>query len=95
MYQINRRRDSRLGIPGLEINRLLKWSCLERRTAQFVVGETATVSEDSPSNFAVRLEVDINTAPEYSKSLEPGNLADLFGEFVDLGTEIAEKGDIP
>lgn len=95
MYQINRRRDSRLGIPGLEINRLRKWSCIERRTAEFVIGETATVSEDSPSKFAVRLEFDINTVPEYPKSLERGNLADLFGEFVDLGAEIAEKGDIP
>jgi hypothetical protein len=95
VYQINRRRDSRLGVPGLQINRLSKWSCLERRMAQLMVGETTTVSENAPSNFAVRLEVDINTVPEYPESLEPGNLVDLFGEFVDLGLEIAERGDIP
>jgi hypothetical protein len=94
MYQINRRRNSRLGIPGLEINRLLKWSCLERRMAQFVVSGTETATEESPSKFAVRLEADINTVPEYPKSLERQNLPGLFGEFVDLGAEIAEKGDI-
>ena len=96
-YQINRRRDSRLGLPGLEINRLSKWSCLERRMTQlqFVIGESAIASEDSPSNFAMRLEVDINTVPEYPKSLESGNLTGLFSEFIELGAEIAEKGDIP
>jgi len=95
MYQINRRRGSRLGVPGLEINRLSKWSCAELRTAQLVIGETTMVNDDSPSRVAVRLEVDINTVPEYPNPLDPGNLADLFGECVDLGAEIAEKGDIP
>ncbi len=98
-YQVNRRRPSRLGIPGLEINRLSNWSCRERQTtavtAQFTPSETTTLREDSPSSFAVRLEVDINTAPEYPKSLDPGTLADLFSEFVDLAAEIAEKGDVP
>jgi len=95
IYQINRRRDSRLGVPGLEINRLLKWSCMERRTAQFTISDTGTTSNDSPSYFAARLEVDINTAPEYPKSLDPKLLADLLSEFIDLGAEVAEKGDIP
>lgn len=95
MYQINRRRKSRLDIPGLEINRLSKWACIERRTAQFLVGETTTVNDDSSPLFAARLEVDINTVPEYGNSLEPDSLADLFSECVELGTEIAEEGDIP
>jgi hypothetical protein len=98
-YQVNRRRPSRLGIPGLEINRLSNWSCQERKvtsvTAQLTADKTTTVREDSPSNFAVRLEVDINTVPEYPEPLAPANLADLFSEFVDLAAEIAEKGDIP
>ena len=94
-YQINRRRKSRLDISGLEINRLSKWACMERRTTQFMVGETTTVNDDSPSLFAARLEVDINTVPEYPSLLAPDSLADLFSECLDLGTEIAEKGDIP
>ncbi|MHC4406629.1 MAG: hypothetical protein ACYTG0_43955 [Planctomycetota bacterium] len=94
-YQINRRRASRLGVPGLEINRLSKWACAEQRSAHLSVGDTAKVNDDYPSRFAVRLEVDINTAPEYPKSLKPGNLADLLDECVALGAEIAEKGDIP
>jgi hypothetical protein len=53
------------------------------------------VSEASPSKFAVRLEVDMNTVPEYPTPLEPQNLPDLFGELVDLGAEVTEKGDIP
>jgi len=94
-YQINRRRESRLAVPGLEINRLSKWSCMERRTALFTVGETTTVDDDSSPLFVARLEVDINTVPEYPNSLDPSSLADLLRECVDLGKEIAEKGDIP
>ena len=95
MYQINRRRMSRLGVSGLEINRLSKWSCLERRTTQLLVGETATAHHDSPPQIAARLELDINTVPEYPNALDSGSLADLLEEFVDLGTEIAGKGDVP
>ena len=96
MYQINRRRDSRLGVAGLAINRLSKWSCIELQIAQFMVGKKPEmVKSDSPSPVAVRLEVDINTVPEYPESLDPGTLIDLFDECVNLGREIAEKGDIP
>ena len=94
-YQINRRRASRLGVPGLEINRLSKWSCMARRTAHLSVGDITMVDDSPPSRFAVRLEVDINTVPEYPESLTPGNLADLLDECVALGVEIAEKGDVP
>lgn len=93
-YQVNRRRASRLGVPGLEINRLSKWACVEQRTEQLSIGDTTRVNDDFPSRFAVRLEVDINTVPEYPESLKPGNLADLLDECVALGEEIAEKGDI-
>ena len=94
-YQINRPRKSRFDVSGLEINRLSKWACMERRTAQFVVGEAMPIGDDSSPLITARLEVDINTASDYPNSLDPGNLADLFSECVDLGAEIAEKGDIP
>jgi len=98
-YQVNRRRASRLNLPGLEINRLSNWSCRERRMtavmAQLAPSGLTTLREDSPSSFAMRLDLDINTVPEYPNSLGPRNLADLFSEFVDLAAEIAEKGDVP
>jgi hypothetical protein len=94
MYQINRRRTSRRGSPDLEINRLSKWSCVERRTTHFLIGDPLAMNTDSPSLFAVRLEVDINTVPEYAGSIDPSSFADLFDECVELGSEIAEKGDI-
>ena len=95
MYQINRRRPSRLGVPALEINRLSKWSRMERRTTAVLVGEMTRMQAESPPHVAVRLELDINTVPEYPSPLIPNLLVDLFDEFVDLGAEIAEKGDIP
>ncbi len=95
LYQINRRRDSQLQIPALEINRLSKWSCVQFRTASFSISEAGTFHDESEGMFAVRLEIDMNTAPEHTKPLAPEILVDLFKELVDLGSEITEKGDIP
>ncbi|MGB0383433.1 MAG: hypothetical protein ACPGWR_01295 [Ardenticatenaceae bacterium] len=80
-YQINRPRPSHSKIPGLSINRLSKWAVVSR----------AGGSQD----LACRLELDINTAPDFQGELPRASFAQLFGEFTELGQEIAEKGDIP
>ncbi len=43
---------------------------------------------------ACRLELDINTAPEFKSALKKTMLSKLFDELVELGMEIAHKGDI-
>jgi len=95
-YQINRSRDSTIGIPGLRINRLTTWSVLLFRRFSLSLGKTAIkAGEYTTLESACRLELDINTAPEYSGVLPIELLPNLFQELVELGKEIAEKGDVP
>jgi hypothetical protein len=43
----------------------------------------------------VRLELDINTVPEPKGRYSGPEALGLFREFVRLGLEISEKGDVP
>lgn len=91
-YQINRRRDSRLNIEGLEINRLSKWSVIKSNVGL----QQGEIAFDLPGleRYAVRLELDINTVLEAQNDLRQEVLIPLYTELVELGVEIAEKGDI-
>ena len=96
LYQINRTRNSRLGISELEINRLSKWSVAKRGLVRFALSPDAHVSSfPSSETFSCRLELDINTSGEYKNEIPSGKLVDVFHELVDLAKEIAVKGDIP
>ena len=79
IYQINRRRYSILENEEFAINRIMKWSVLRRQ----------------PLLDYIRLELDINTMQEFEGEFMKGQLSQLFDELVELGAEIAEKGDIP
>jgi hypothetical protein len=92
LYQINRRRDSVTGIPELRINRLSKWSAIEFMQTVFA-GQPSSLRQ-LPSLYGFRLELDMNTFPEFEGELPHDRLPELFGELVDLGTEIAEQGDV-
>ncbi|GAB4506939.1 MAG: hypothetical protein Tsb0026_00130 [Sulfuricaulis sp.] len=90
-YAINRKRPSSSNISGLIVNRLSRWYALARR---FMVkkpdGIAATVE------FLVcRLELDINTGPEFATDLPKDKHKDIFHELVSFAVEIAEKGDVP
>lgn len=91
LYQINRPRMSKRGIPGLKINRLSKWSV---GTIKLVGLEAATQQNvASHQETFCSLEMDINTDLEFSGELPQGKLSEIFRELIDLGSEIAEKGD--
>lgn len=95
LYQINRRRPSRVGIEGLEINRLCKWSVAQLRvTVQLINPSPADVRSLTPL-YAIYVELDINTAPEYRGGFEPQHSAEIFDELVLLAREIIETGDRP
>jgi hypothetical protein len=51
--------------------------------------------QTTASLSACRLELDISTMPEWEGELPHDGLPEVFRELVDLGQEIAEKGDIP
>jgi hypothetical protein len=96
LYQINRPRPSKVGVEGLRVNRLSKWSVLLFQRFSVTLGKTAITTVGLASgDSACRLEVDINTAPEFEGVLPVDRLSAILQELVDLGREIAEKGDIP
>jgi hypothetical protein len=94
-YQINRPRPSKTGIPSLRLNRLTKWSVQVIRRMTMTIGSeggaaTRTLGEDA----ACRLELDMNTVPDFSGVLPAEHLESLLLELTDLGREIAQKGDV-
>ncbi|MBI5747049.1 MAG: hypothetical protein HZA13_08610 [Nitrospirae bacterium] len=95
LYQINRPRDSDLGVENLRINRLTKWSVASWKLAQMSIGHKSINYPIGQERFACRLELDINTMADYPDELPEKKLPQIFQELVDLGKEIAIKGDIP
>lgn len=102
-YQINRPRESQAGVEGLKINRLCKWSVAlkGKLSLSLSLGPqdkdlfADTVFHEKGRQSACRVEMDINTSPEYKGELPNNVLIRVFDEFVDLAREIAEKGDTP
>lgn len=94
-YQINRPRDSTSGIPGLRINRLGRWSVAYFQGVRMTISPAARGVAPVEEHHACRLELDINTAADFQAEFSGEQLAAIFRELVDLGKEIAEKGDIP
>ena len=97
LYQINRPRFTRTGIPRLVINRLSKWAVVLQGTARIDLSVPVATLSYLPTSqaYACRLELDINTAPDFPGDLPHDQLGALLEEFADLSREIAAKGDIP
>jgi hypothetical protein len=89
LYQYNRRRQS-LSFPEVWINRLSKWSWVPLGEVRAKDGKLVF-----PPESACLLELDINTAPEFPKTLPHDRYVPLFEEMVSLGVEIASRGDVP
>ena len=97
IYRINRRRSSRCGIEGLEVNRLSTWGAVTVSTVEveLSIEGSKKVRQSQTSQYACRLEIDINTALGFGGELDKAILPALFDELVDLGSEIITEGDIP
>jgi hypothetical protein len=95
-FRINRRRESSSGIEGLQINRLMVWSCFGWEMGmQFTLEGSEPRSTASATGHACRLELDINSAPEFIGPLPQDRLVRLWRELLQLATEIAAEGDKP
>lgn len=92
-YQINRPRDSKGKIRGLKINRLSKWSVLEVNIG-IMTPPGPFVFGAAKENIVCQLELDINTAADFKGTINKGDIQNVFQELVDLGKEIAARGDI-
>lgn len=96
LYQINRPRASNVGIERLRISRLTKWSVSTVRLVSVALQKTAITTVGlGPGDSACRLELDINTAPDFEGMLPADKLPEILQELVDLAREIAAKGNIP
>ena len=94
-YQINRPRQSR-SVEGLRVNRLTKWSVMQSGTISVALVPGARPELTTGSLlFASRLELDMNTSPEYGDVIPRDQTNALFVELVELGIEIAANGDVP
>jgi len=94
LYRINRRREN-IG-PGSQylVNRLSTWAVVQ--VQEIALSLPATVPQATIQGTACRLELDINTAPERNPPSIPNeDLLPLLETFLELGKEIAIRGDIP
>lgn len=96
LYRINRRCASSCGLEEMRINRLSTWSVMQ------IIETSVNISDEgaprvtrlpNPRDFC-RLELDINTIPEFDRELEKSIVPGIFDELVDIGNEIATKGDV-
>ena len=98
LYRINRRRVSNCGVEGLEINRISTWSAVQIIETLVDVsgdGERAPKVTRQPDPRGIcRLELDINTIPEFHGALDKDVVPRIFSELVDAGNEIATGGEV-
>jgi hypothetical protein len=92
-YQINRRRTSR-AIQGLDVNRLSRWSVAQWQILQGGLPGPLTL-QTAGLPTACRLELDVNTVPEFAAGIAPLQIPAIVNELVSLVTEIATRGDVP
>jgi hypothetical protein len=96
LYRVNRRRAAR-SLAGLAINRLSTWSVLSivdiRLNLPLLEQGVSPVAQTGDRSVC-RLELDINTAPEFGGEMDHSVASEVFLELVDLGNEIASMGDV-
>jgi hypothetical protein len=97
MYRINRPRMSKLNIENLRINRLSTWAVIKMQYQQFRLASHAQQVKtiQGETLFADRVELDINTSPEFGGQLPKQRYPEIFNELQDLGSEILQEGDRP
>ena len=97
-YRINRRRKSNSGLEGLEINRMSTWSAIQIIGTLVDITAAGThapkITQLSNTRHLCRLELDVNTSPDYTHELDKNHMPSLFNELVDAANEIALRGDI-
>ena len=95
MYRINKRRTSKRSGPPIQINRLSTWSLVEISRIDIDISSRKTITVgDVADGKLCRLELDINTAPEYQGPISSEEAVMLTEELFDLAAEIATKGDV-
>lgn len=96
LYRINRCRPSQSIADRRIINRLNTWSVLMiKRFLVPLLGEANPKVVSLSQGPLLQLELDINTQDDADAPIPQELLPTAFDELVDLGCEIATRGDIP
>lgn len=97
LYQINRPRSSNTGVEGLKINRLSKWMVEVTQQATYTVipGALPSRLDEVEKDFYAKLEIDVNTSPDFNGDLPADQLHRIYDELVIFAKEMAHEGDIP
>ena len=88
LFQVNIPTISKRPLAGLKLNRLTTWSVAAWRMLAFANGQTSL----RPPVFALRVELDVNTAPEPARVLPRHELTALFAELSAEGFRVATNG---
>lgn len=94
LYQLNRPRESSIDGFEIKINRLTKWSIGVWRSLELLMSPVSAAYRRTEGQPFCRLELDINTDQNFASELPKEKLNQIFQTLVDLGKEIAQKGDI-
>ena len=97
LYQINRRRRSKSGVPNLEINRLNNWRVIQRVSGGAKMAAGGAV-ESHPTKVLLAgcsLTLDVNTSPEYLGPFPSDKLGSVQEELFEAACDITVHGDIP
>jgi hypothetical protein len=97
LYRVNRKTQSNTAVPNLGINRLSMWSATRAVFFfQHITSGTetpATLTHLREPQFAVKVDLDINSDAERADSLPTENRLDLLNELAAFATQIAANGD--
>jgi hypothetical protein len=91
-YQVNRPRASRVGLDGLQVNRLSKWSVGGFKLLVIDAGGVQRPLQ-SPLQHHLRLELDINTGGDFSGLIPRDTVQRVIDDLFAGATEIVERGN--
>ncbi len=94
IFQVNRPRVLQMADETLRINRIGKWSVVGLRVVGFSVeGSELFSMGDDRRQYALRLEIDINTSGDRTEPLL-GDLGGLYERLIETGVELIKQGDV-
>lgn len=97
-YSINRPRTLELDASHVGINRLSRWGVVKLSGIMLNVSEGLVVPDSRMLGrdlFSCRLEIDINTAPDFEGGFVGAGATTTVAKLIEVGCELAARGDLP